>query len=114
MKLNKIILAGVIATAFASASFAQSGAVNEQPVAIPVEEKAIDVETSKDNGTEIKLSELPTPVQEALKSDPYKDWISKRAWIVTRDGNKFYRVEVENPKNESTTILFDANGKVLD
>lgn len=109
MKLSKIILTGVIATALTSGAFAQT-----ETVAVAVEQTAIDATAAKDDGTEIKLSELPVGVQNALKSDKYKAWISKRAWIVTRDDNKFYRVEVENPKGESTTLLFDGTGKIVD
>lgn len=114
MKITKLILSGVIATAFASGSFAQSGTISETTAVIAVEEPAVDAVTSDDEGTEIKLSELPLGVQTALKTEPYNTWIKKRAWIVTRPDSKLYRVEVENPKGESTTILFDGTGKVVD
>ena len=113
MKLGKIILTGVIATALTSGAFAQEAAVETTVAVTEIAPNAISDEAN-DNGTEIKLSELPVGVQNALKSDKYKAWISKRAWVVTRDDNKFYRVEVENPKGESTTLLFDGTGKVVD
>lgn len=119
MRLSTIILTGVLATAFTSASFAQTEVVEVAPVAVAevqaVEEaQTIAPEDGAHQPKEIKTSELPSAVQQTLKTDLYKGWHAKRAWKVEKDGKDLYKVEVENNDKKVQNLLFDENGIAID
>lgn len=103
MKLNKIILTGLLATTLVGTSFAANTIENSNLVVFVNEDK-----TPK----EIKVSELPEAVIEALKNETYAGWEAKKAWIVKKDDKKLYKVEVHNGE-EKTTLLFDDKGVAI-
>ena len=126
MKLSKIILTGVIATAFTSGAFAQAEPVAIQAEAIQVEEaqvaevmtadpssEAMAIEEANE-AKEIKISELPQAVQQSLKTDLYKGWKATRAWLVKKDKKNLYKVEVANAEDKTQNLLFDENGIAID
>lgn len=113
MRLSTIILTGVLATAFTSASFAQTETV-EMATAVVEESQAMALEDEASAPKEIKTSELPSAVQQSLKTDLYKGWHAKRAWKVNKDGKDLYKVEVENDDKEVQNLLFDENGIAID
>ena len=120
MKISKIILTGVIATALTSGAFAQAETVAIQTEATEIAvadttSLALANEESSE-AKEIKISELPQAVQQSLKTDLYKDWNFRRAWIVEKDKNNLYKVEAvnEEDKNIVQNLLFDENGIAID
>lgn len=112
MKLGKFLMTGVIAIALAPVTFGQT-AINES-AAVQVEEaKIIAAADVVDADKEIKVSELPEAVKNALTSDAYKGWEAKKAWIIEKDAKTLYQVEVVKG-DETATLLFDKNGASID
>ena len=63
--------------------------------------------------TPIKLEELPKPIADLLKTDPYKAWTPTAAWSV-KDGEKAY-FQVDVKKEEETgSLKFDKDGKPVE
>lgn len=118
MKISKIILTGVIATAFTSGAFAQAEtvAIQAEATEIAIADTAslalVNEETKE--AKEIKISELPQAVQQSLKTDLYKGWKATRAWIVQKDKKNLYKVEVANEEDKTQNLLFDENGIAID
>lgn len=112
MKLGNIILTGVLAVALAPVAFGQNG--SNETAAVAVEEtQTIAVAEVESADKEIKVSELPEAVQNALKSDAYKGWEPQRAWIVEKDAKTLFQVEVLKVE-ETAILLFDENGAAID
>lgn len=62
---------------------------------------------------EIKVSELPEAVQEALKSDAYEGWKAEKAFVIQKKDKKVYKVEVTKGE-EKTTLLFNEDGEAIE
>lgn len=62
--------------------------------------------------TAIKLEELPVPIQEALKADPYKTWTPTAAFFVKDEKaqKEWYQVDVKR-EQETGSLNFDKDGK---
>ena len=116
MKLSTIILTGVLATAFTSASFAQSEETVSETIVVAAEETQELAMADEESAAakEIKISELPQAVQQSLNTDMYEGWDAKRAWIVKKDSKHLYKVEVENKEDQTQNLLFDENGIAID
>ena len=105
MKLSKIILTGVLATALSGVTFAANTA--EDTTAL-----ASLYEYEENVPQEIKISELPQAVQDALQTEPYEGWEAERAWVIQKEEKIVYQIEVVN-EEETTTLLFDENGVAI-
>jgi len=103
MKLTKIILTGVLATALTGISFATNTVKDSTLIVLANEEKA---------PKEIKVSELPEAVLEALKGESYSGWEAQKAWIVLKEDEEVYQVEVQKGA-ERTVLFFDEEGSAI-
>ena len=103
MKLSKIILTGILATALSSVTLAGNTLEDSTAIASVYE---------RNTPQEIKLSELPQAVQETLKTIPYEGWKAERAWVIEKEDKTLYQIEVVN-KEESTTLIFDEEGAAI-
>ncbi|MNK05028.1 hypothetical protein D3C87_229030 [compost metagenome] len=61
---------------------------------------------------QIKLEELPAPVQKALTTEAFQGWTAKTAYIVKAE-KPYYEVELVNDKAEANTVKFNEDGTVI-
>lgn len=100
MKISKIILTAILATAMTGTSFA----------ATQVEDSTAVIAMNEENTPkEIKVSELPSAVQETLKSDACE---AQRAFVLYKEEQKIYQVEALHD-GEQVILYFDEEGKKI-
>ena len=117
MRYSKFIFAGFVAFTFTSVAFAQEHTIQAKEIAIADTSSSTSIINEEvGEAEEIELNELPIAIQQSLKTDLYKDWNIKRAWIVEKAKNNLYKVEAvnENDKNIVQSLLFDENGIAID
>lgn len=103
MKIGKVLMTGVLTVVLTSASFAAVPTSNMVSNAV--------VKADQDNQQEeIKVSELPDKVQEALKGEAYKGWDPQKAFVVNKGDKKVYKVKASKGE-EKVTLLFNENGE---
>jgi hypothetical protein len=104
--MKKLFLAATLAFAGFSAVQANEVASNNTNIV------AVQDSVSK---TAIKLEELPAPVQEALKADPYKTWTPTGAFLVkdAKAQKEWYQVDVKK-EQETGSVKFDKDGKPVE
>lgn len=101
MKINKIILTGIIATAMIGTSFAANQVDNSIAIAVVNEEN-----TPK----EIAVSELPQAVKDQLKADACE---AQRAFLLYKDDQPIYQVEALK-EGEQIILHYYADGKEVE
>lgn len=107
--MKKLILAAIAFTSVVTAN-AQAEIKTTDTTAIA------KVVSNKDDQrkVEVKINELPSAVQTAIKSDQFKGWEAKKAYIVKGDPTTYYEVEMVNAKTEKNVVKFNENGTVID
>ena len=100
MKINKIILTGILATAMMGTSFAAGH----------VEDSTAIVASKDHTPREIKVAELPQPVQKSLKDE---SCTAQRVFLLYKDDQPIYQVEGLK-EGEQVILHFDANGKSVE
>lgn len=133
MKIAKIILTGVFATAMMSTSFAaveiiqdtskveevivvEEVIIEEEVTVEEVEEDMILAEVignEADGRKEIKLTALPPAILTALKAEPFLDCKVEKAYLIKEDGNKTYEIEVKRGENQET-LYFNEEGTQIE
>lgn len=106
--MKKLILAAIAFTSVVSAN-AQAEIKTADTTA------TAKVVSNKDDQrrVQIKINELPSAVQTAIKSDQFKGWDAKTAYVVKGDMT-YYEVEMVNAKTEKNVVKFNENGTVID
>ena len=101
MKINKIILTGILATAMMGTSFAANHIEDSTAIAV----------VNNDNTPkEIKVAELPQAVQKSLKKE---SCTAQRAFLLYKDDQPIYQVE-GTKEGEKVILHYDANGKEIE
>ena len=100
MNFSKIILSGIVATTMMGTSFAANHIEDSITIAV-----VNDDLTPK----EIKLSELPQAVQEALKANKI---VAERAFLLYKDEQAIYEIEAKKD-GEKIILRYDASGKEI-
>lgn len=103
MKITKIILSGIFATAMLSTTSAfATTIINNNPISIVLEG---DFEA-----TPMKISELPEAVQQSIKVNGYH---AENAFFLYKGEEKVYKVDVSK-EGEKSTMYFHEDGKSCD
>lgn len=104
--MKKFIIAAIAVT---TTVFANAQADTKTQEAAQTEAVATN---NPDEKVQIKLEELPAPVQTALKGDTFQGWVAKKAYIVKAE-KPYYEVELSNAKAETTAVKFNEDGTVI-
>jgi hypothetical protein len=103
--IMKKIMVSMAVAMFTAVSFANATNIVSSPSA------AIVYNQEK---TEIKPEELPDAVKSTLATEPYSEWQVQKAYVVRgEDGGQTFEAEVSKGE-ESQTIRFDQEGKVIE
>lgn len=119
MKFNKIILTGVLATtmmggAFASTTIEDStAALNTYDDTTSIELAEVVAVESEQNKKEVKLTALPAPVIDALKSEQYVAWKAEKAYKYKEDGETVYEILVKQGADQAT-LYFNEEGMAIE
>jgi len=98
----------IAAIAFvSSASFAQ-----DQKVAPPADNVAVQAEDAAPQKKQVAEADLPAGVKNALTADQYKEWKVASAWLITEGKNEYYVLEMEKGE-EKTTLKMNKDGKTI-
>ncbi|MDD2982055.1 MAG: hypothetical protein PHQ74_01585 [Crocinitomicaceae bacterium] len=103
MKISKLILSGIIASAMLSSTSAF--ATNNSPEFINKIVLSEDAEP-----TSMKIEELPEAVQQSIKVNAYT---AERAFYMYKGDEKIYKVEVSK-EGEKSVLYYHENGKSCD
>lgn len=106
MKLSRIILTGVFATAMMGNSFATTSIEDSTQV----ESKLIEEEQAKE---EIDLSALPEAIVKELKKKPYVEWKAQKAYEIKTKEAAYYEVLVSKG-GEEMSLFFNEDGTVIE
>lgn len=103
MKITKIILSGIFATAMlgTTSAFAATTIVNT-PIKL-----VMDMEHEP---TAMKISELPEAIQQSIKVNGYH---AERAFFLYKGEEKVYQVDVSK-EGEKSTLYFHEDGRSCD
>lgn len=102
MKISKIILSGIFATAMlgTTSAFASN---NLETIKIVLDDEAV-------KPTAMKIEELPEAIQQAIKVNAYH---AERAYFLYKGDEKVYQVDVSK-EGEKSTLYFHEDGKACD
>ena len=77
---------------------------------------ALSVTVNDEEKVEIAPTQLPAPIQEALKGADYEGWKLIKAYkVLDADENvKYYELQVSNEANERRVVKFNESGSLLD
>lgn len=102
--MKKLILSAAI-LAFAGFTTVQAGEIKNKIELVSVQDSVVK--------TPIKLEELPKPIADILKTEPYATWTPTAAFSV-KDGAKVY-FQVDVKKEEQVgSLKFDKDGKPVE
>jgi uncharacterized GH25 family protein len=102
--MKKLILSAAF-LAFAGFATAQASEVKNVNQVVTVQDSVVK--------TPIKLEELPKPITDILKVEPYAAWTPTAAFSV-KDGDKmYYQVDVKK-EEQVGSLKFDAEGKPVE
>ena len=102
--MKKLILSAAI-IAFAGFTTVQASEINNKIEVVSVKDSVVK--------TPIKLEELPKPIADILKTEPYATWTPTAAFSV-KDGTKEY-FQVDVKKEEQVgSLKFDKDGKPVE
>ncbi|TKC13096.1 hypothetical protein FA048_05625 [Pedobacter polaris] len=102
--MKKLILSAAI-LAFAGFTTVQAGEIKNKIELVSVQDSVVK--------TPIKLEELPKPIADILKTEPYATWTPTAAFSV-KDGDKLY-FQVDVKKEEKVgSLKFDKDGKPVE
>jgi len=102
--MKKLILSAAI-IALAGFTTVQAGEIKNKIELVSVQDSVVK--------TPIKLEELPKPIADILKTEPYATWTPTAAFSV-KDGTKEY-FQVDVKKEEQVgSLKFDKDGKPVE
>jgi hypothetical protein len=61
---------------------------------------------------QIKVEELPAPIQQTLTTDAFQGWVAKNAYIIKAE-KPTYEVELANAKAEKNVVKFNEDGTII-
>ena len=102
--MKKLLLSAAF-LAFAGFTTVQAGEIKNKIELVSVQDSVVK--------TPIKLEELPKPIADILKTEPYATWTPTAAFSV-KDGTKEY-FQVDVKKEEQVgSLKFDKDGKPVE
>ncbi|RZL50534.1 MAG: hypothetical protein EOP00_03900 [Pedobacter sp.] len=102
--MKKLILSAAI-IAFAGFTTVQAGEINNKIELVSVQDSVVK--------TPIKLEELPKPIADILKTEPYATWTPTAAFSVKDGAKEYFQVDVKK-EEQVGSLKFDKDGKPVE
>lgn len=111
--MKKLVVSALALTLISFASV-QAQTANEAVADHSAHKEAVAQKASKadqQERVEVKTADLPEGIQKTIKSDDFKGWTVKKAFLVTEpDKAEYYELQVANGK-ENALVKLDKNGR---
>ncbi|RZL50535.1 MAG: hypothetical protein EOP00_03905 [Pedobacter sp.] len=102
--MKKLILSAAF-LAFAGFASVQAATIDHKLPLVSVQDSVVK--------TPIKLEELPKPIADILKTDPYATWTPTAAFSVKDGAKEYFQVDVKK-EEQVGSLKFDKDGKPVE
>lgn len=102
--MKKLILSAAI-IALAGFTTVQAGEIKNKIELVSVQDSVVK--------TPIKLEELPKPIADILKTEPYATWTPTAAFSVKDGAKEYFQVDVKK-EEQVGSLKFDKDGKPVE